>query len=310
MATKNYLRMLRSRRNITQAELARRLNKSRQAVNGFESESYEPTIGVANQIAAILDVPVSAIFQPDAESPVALIAQFENDEERLTFSQELMVVSPQDKLQTVILVHEGASPRWDWDPHGERTDGAPGIAVPCTTKKQFDEMAIWLRKRGCKILDCAIGMGGRWPYPAYFAADTTAARNRLLDWQPDEEAPSPLTPALDEFVMDGETLGTVIQALNTAADEAEVFANKCRLMGHSDYSSHHLKIAKQMKQLCKRLGHEQSSLVRWSSEHSLLIEALHAAEVKARNSENMSLAKSYFETRQKIEDQANTKRSS
>jgi putative transcriptional regulator len=310
MAISNYLRMLRSRRNITQAELARRLNKSRQAVNGFESESYEPTIGVANQIAAILDVPVSAIFQLDTESPVALIAQFENKEERDTFSEELMLISPQDKLQTVVLAREGACPQWVWDRHGERTDGAPGIAVPCTTKKQFDEMAIWLRKKGCKNLDCAIGIGSPWPYAAYFAADTTYARDRLLDWQPDNEAQPSLTLALDEFVLDGEELGLVIQALNTAADEAEVFANKCRLLEHSEYSTHYLKISKQMKQLCKRLGFEQSNLVRWSSEHSLAIEALHAAETKARNSDDMNLAKSYFETRQKIENQANTKKSS
>lgn len=80
---KNYLRMLRKRRGLTQAELARRLNKSRQAVNGFESESFVPTIDVANEIAVILDVPVSAIFAPDVESAIALIAQFETNEERM-----------------------------------------------------------------------------------------------------------------------------------------------------------------------------------------------------------------------------------
>ena len=305
---KNFLKMLRSRRGISQAELARRLNKSRQAVNGFESSTYEPTMDVATQIATILNVPVSAIFAPDIESPIALIAQFETDEERLAFSEELMTISPSDRLQSVILVHEGACPRWDWDPWNKRQDGLPAIAVPCSTKRQFDEMAIWLRKHGCKSLDCAIGMGG-YPYIAFFAADAKYARDQLSDWQPENAQPLPSTPALDEFVMDSQTLAMCIQALNDGSDEAIAFAEKCVLKsGNAEYSAHYKNLAKQMKDLRNRLAHGQMRMVRWSSEHSLLIEALHAAEVKARNSDNLTLAKTYFETRRTIEDQANTSR--
>lgn len=219
-----------------------------------------------------------------------------------------MLISPQDKLQTLVLGNEGSCPRWDWDPRGERTDGAPAIAIPCTTKRQFDEMAIWLRKRGCKIIDCGIGIGGRWPYLAYFAADPKYARDRLSDWQPADAEPLPPTPALDEIFMDGEILAIVIRALFDAADEAETFASKCQNMGHTDYSKHHSKLCKQMKELSNRLVHVQSGVLRWSSEHSLLIEALHAAEVKARNAGDLSLGKNYFEASQKIEDQANIRR--
>lgn len=306
MKTKNYLRMLRARRNISQAELARRLNKTRQAVNGFEAENYEPSVSVATQIASILNVPVSAIFQPDVESPVALIAQFETDEERLAFQNELMVISPQDKLQTIVLGHEGACPRWDWDPQGQRTDGAPAIAVPCTTKKQFDEMVIWLRNQGCKNIDCAIGMGGGWPYLAFFAADIKYARDQLSDWQPDHAEPSPSTPALDELYMDSETWAMVVRSLNDATDEATCFLNKYHGSLQNDYISHYRKMIEQMKALRNQMVHAQEGVTRWSSKHSLMIEALHAAEVKARNTEDMVLAKSYFETRRKIEDQANT----
>jgi putative transcriptional regulator len=237
--------LLRTRRNISQAELARRLNISRQAVNGFESESYEPTIDVANQIAAILNVPVSGIFTLDVVSAVALIAQFTTDKERLAFSEELRIISPSDRLQTVVLTHEGACPRWDWDPQGERTDGAPAIAIPCATKRQFDEMAIWLRKRGCKSLDCAIGMGG-YPYLAFFAADLKYARDQLSEWQPKNAEPLPLAPALDEIVMDDGTLAMVIQALNDATDEAQAFSGKSMQLDNAEYSAHYRKISKQM----------------------------------------------------------------
>jgi len=301
--------VLRARRNISQAELARRLKKTRQAVNGFESASYEPTLDVANQIATILDVPVSAIFQPGIESAIALIAQFDSSAERAAFSEELQIVSPSDRLQTAVLAHQGASARWDWDPKGERTDGAPAIAIPCTTRRQFDEMSIWLRQKGCKTLDCAIGLGGDWPFLAFFAADVKYAREQLSDWQPDNAPSLPPVPALDEIVMDGETLGTVIRAIIDAADEAKVFSDKCLHLGSNDYGSHYRKVCNQFIDLRNRLVHGQMGLVRWSSSHSLLIEALHAAEVKARNSGNMSLAKTYFEARQSIEDQANINRS-
>lgn len=306
MKTKNYLRMLRSRRNISQAELARRLNISRQAVNGFEAENYEPSISVATQIAAILNVPVSAIFQTDMESPVALIAQFETDEERVKFQKELMIIFHQDKLQTVVLGHQGASPRWDWDPQAERTDGAPALAVPCSSKRQFDEMVIWLRQQGCKNIDCAIGMGGGWPYLAFFAADTKYARDQLSDWQPEDAEPLPPTPALDDLYMDQASWAMVVGALNDATDEATGFLNKYHGNLQTDYISHYRQMIAQMKDLRNQMVHVQKGVTRWSSKHSLMIEALHAAEVKARNAEDMTLAKAYFETRRKIEDQANT----
>jgi hypothetical protein len=109
--------------------------------------------------------------------------------------------------------------------------------------------------------------------------------------------------------MDGLTLAMCIQALNDGSDEAVAFSEKCLVkLGNAEYSAHYKKMGKQMQDLRNRLVHGQLHMIRWSSEHSLLIEALHAAEVKARNNDDMALAKTYFETRRTIEDQSNTSR--
>ena len=59
---KNRLRVLRAERGWTQADLAERLDVSRQAVNALETEKHDPSLGLAYRIAALFGVAVEDIF--------------------------------------------------------------------------------------------------------------------------------------------------------------------------------------------------------------------------------------------------------
>ena len=58
----NRLRPLRERKNLSQAELARAIDVSRQALNAIEANKQEPSLPVALKIARTLDIPVQQIF--------------------------------------------------------------------------------------------------------------------------------------------------------------------------------------------------------------------------------------------------------
>lgn len=60
---KNTLKDLRSEAGLTQADLAARLNVSRQAVIAIESDKHDPSLDLAFRIAVIFDRPVEAIFE-------------------------------------------------------------------------------------------------------------------------------------------------------------------------------------------------------------------------------------------------------
>ena len=60
---KNTLRVLRAERNWTQAELAERLQVSRQTVNAVETEKYEPSLTLAFKIAQLFGKRVEDIFE-------------------------------------------------------------------------------------------------------------------------------------------------------------------------------------------------------------------------------------------------------
>jgi putative transcriptional regulator len=62
---KNKLTDLRAERGWTQAELAARLQVSRQTVNAIETERYEPSLSLAFSIARLFRQPIEAIFQPN-----------------------------------------------------------------------------------------------------------------------------------------------------------------------------------------------------------------------------------------------------
>ncbi len=59
---KNRLKDLRTEAGLTQADLAARLNVSRQAVIAIESDKHDPSLDLAFRIAAIFDLPVETIF--------------------------------------------------------------------------------------------------------------------------------------------------------------------------------------------------------------------------------------------------------
>ncbi len=62
---KNRLRALRSERGWSQAELAERLDVSRQSVNSIETGKYDPSLPLAFKIARLFGQPIEAVFQDE-----------------------------------------------------------------------------------------------------------------------------------------------------------------------------------------------------------------------------------------------------
>ncbi|HEY0606739.1 MAG TPA: helix-turn-helix transcriptional regulator [Herpetosiphonaceae bacterium] len=62
---KNTLRVLRAERNWSQADLADRLEVSRQTVNALETGKYDPSLPLAFKIAQLFGQPIEQIFCPD-----------------------------------------------------------------------------------------------------------------------------------------------------------------------------------------------------------------------------------------------------
>jgi len=59
---KNRLKVLRAERDWSQAELAARLDVSRQSVNAIETGKYDPSLPLAFRIARVFGQPIEAIF--------------------------------------------------------------------------------------------------------------------------------------------------------------------------------------------------------------------------------------------------------
>jgi putative transcriptional regulator len=62
---KNILRELRADRGWSQADLAEKLNVSRQTVNAIETGRYDPSLPLAIQIARLFHKRVEALFLAD-----------------------------------------------------------------------------------------------------------------------------------------------------------------------------------------------------------------------------------------------------
>lgn len=60
----NRLRELRAARRWSQADLADRLDVSRQTVNSIETGRYDPSLPLAFKIAAVFGEPIEALFLP------------------------------------------------------------------------------------------------------------------------------------------------------------------------------------------------------------------------------------------------------
>ncbi len=62
----NRLRELRGNQGWSQAELADRLDVSRQTVNAIETGKYDPSLPLAFAIARLFGASIETIFTPDA----------------------------------------------------------------------------------------------------------------------------------------------------------------------------------------------------------------------------------------------------
>jgi putative transcriptional regulator len=64
MPVKTKVRELRSAKEWSQGELAKRLDVSRQTVNAIETGRYEPSLSLAFKIAKLFGKPVEGVFEP------------------------------------------------------------------------------------------------------------------------------------------------------------------------------------------------------------------------------------------------------
>ena len=62
---KNRLKVLRAERDWIQADLAERLEVSRQSVNAIETGKYDPSLPLAFRIAKLFELPIEQIFSED-----------------------------------------------------------------------------------------------------------------------------------------------------------------------------------------------------------------------------------------------------
>ena len=62
---KNRLRVLRAEREWSQADLAEKLNVSRQTINAIETGKYDPSLPLAFDIAKLFALRIEEIFLPE-----------------------------------------------------------------------------------------------------------------------------------------------------------------------------------------------------------------------------------------------------
>ncbi len=60
---KNRLKVLRAMRDWSQADLAEKLEVSRQSVNAIETGKYDPSLPLAFRIADLFGLPIEEIFK-------------------------------------------------------------------------------------------------------------------------------------------------------------------------------------------------------------------------------------------------------
>lgn len=68
---KNRLKVLRAERNWSQADLAEKLDVSRQSVNAIETGKYDPSLPLAFKIAKVFALPIEQIFSDDEVAQAA-----------------------------------------------------------------------------------------------------------------------------------------------------------------------------------------------------------------------------------------------
>lgn len=63
---RNRIRVFRAERRWSQADLAERLDVSRQTVNAIENGRYDPSLRLAFRISEVLEAPIPEIFDPNS----------------------------------------------------------------------------------------------------------------------------------------------------------------------------------------------------------------------------------------------------
>ena len=71
----NRLKQLRSQYQWSQADLARKLGISRQAVNGFESGKFDPSLEMAGKIASLFNVAIEHVFIGEAKNSMQMLSE-------------------------------------------------------------------------------------------------------------------------------------------------------------------------------------------------------------------------------------------
>jgi putative transcriptional regulator len=64
---KNRLKVLRAERDWSQAQLAERLDVSRQTINAIETGRYDPSLPLAFKIAGLFQCKIEDIFQQEQD---------------------------------------------------------------------------------------------------------------------------------------------------------------------------------------------------------------------------------------------------
>jgi putative transcriptional regulator len=62
---KNRIRVLRAENNWTQAELAKRLDVSRNTMNAIENNRYDPSLSLAFRLAKLFGLKMEDVFQDE-----------------------------------------------------------------------------------------------------------------------------------------------------------------------------------------------------------------------------------------------------
>ncbi len=68
---RNRLKVLRAERNWSQADLADKLDVSRQSVNAIETGKYDPSLPLAFKIAKVFALTIEQIFSDDEVAQAA-----------------------------------------------------------------------------------------------------------------------------------------------------------------------------------------------------------------------------------------------
>jgi len=65
---KNYVKVYRAMHNLTQAQLAEKLEVSRATVNAIEKERYDPSLKLAFKMARLFEVKIEVLFEDEEPS--------------------------------------------------------------------------------------------------------------------------------------------------------------------------------------------------------------------------------------------------